>query len=347
MTYTRVGIDALGYELPPWVVTTRELEARLQPVFEALRLPAGQLEAWTGIVERRWWEPGSSLTRSATTAARQALAAAAVPAGALDVVVYAAVCREHFEPATACHVAAALGVGPNAVVYDVSNACLGVLNAMADVANRIELRQCRAGLVVACESAREINEATIDRLRKQPQMDLLRSSLATLTGGSGAVAVLLTDGSFPSRSHHRLLGGVARTAPQHADLCRWGLEEFEPFAFRPVAATDAVAVLQHGVGLGRSTWEAFLDHLGWHNAQVDRVICHQVSAGHQAAMLDALGIGTDRDFTTFRHLGNMGTVSLPLTAALAEERHVLRPGDRVGFLGIGSGLNCLMLGVEW
>ena len=25
----------------------------------------------------------------------------------------------------------------------------------------------------------------------------------------------------------------------------------------------------------------------------------------------------------------------------------LRPGDRVGFLGIGSGLNCLMLGVEW
>ena len=25
----------------------------------------------------------------------------------------------------------------------------------------------------------------------------------------------------------------------------------------------------------------------------------------------------------------------------------LRPGDRVGFLGIGSGLNCLMLGVDW
>jgi 3-oxoacyl-[acyl-carrier-protein] synthase-3 len=38
---------------------------------------------------------------------------------------------------------------------------------------------------------------------------------------------------------------------------------------------------------------------------------------------------------------------LPLTAALAEERDVIRPGDRVGFLGIGSGLNCMMLGVEW
>ena len=43
----------------------------------------------------------------------------------------------------------------------------------------------------------------------------------------------------------------------------------------------------------------------------------------------------------------MGTVSLPLTAALAEERGILLPGDRVGLLGIGSGLNCLMLGVQW
>ena len=26
---------------------------------------------------------------------------------------------------------------------------------------------------------------------------------------------------------------------------------------------------------------------------------------------------------------------------------IVQPGDRVGFLGIGSGLNCLMLGLEW
>jgi 3-oxoacyl-[acyl-carrier-protein] synthase-3 len=43
----------------------------------------------------------------------------------------------------------------------------------------------------------------------------------------------------------------------------------------------------------------------------------------------------------------MGTVSLPLTAALAEEREFLQAGHKVGFLGIGSGLNCLMLGLEW
>ncbi len=51
-------IDAIGYELPPVVVTSQELEARLRPVYQALQLPEGQLEALTGIVERRWWEPG-------------------------------------------------------------------------------------------------------------------------------------------------------------------------------------------------------------------------------------------------------------------------------------------------
>jgi len=40
-------------------------------------------------------------------------------------------------------------------------------------------------------------------------------------------------------------------------------------------------------------------------------------------------------------------VSVPLTAALADEREFLESGDRVAFLGIGSGLNCMMLGFEW
>ena len=36
-----------------------------------------------------------------------------------------------------------------------------------------------------------------------------------------------------------------------------------------------------------------------------------------------------------------------ITAAIAEQRGFLQSGQRVAFLGIGSGLNCLMLGLEW
>jgi 3-oxoacyl-[acyl-carrier-protein] synthase-3 len=73
----------------------------------------------------------------------------------------------------------------------------------------------------------------------------------------------------------------------------------------------------------------------------------QVGAGHQESILSALGIAREKEFATYPYLGNVGTVSLPLTAALAEDREFLQPGDRVAFLGIGSGLNCLMLGLEW
>jgi 3-oxoacyl-[acyl-carrier-protein] synthase III len=345
MKYSHVFLDAIGYELPPVVVTTQELEARLRPVYETLRVAEGQLEALTGIAERRWWEPGYPPSRGAVRAARKALTLSQVRPQDVEVLIYAAVCREEFEPATACRVAAELGVRPE-IVYDISNACLGVLNGIVDIANRIELGQVRAGLVVSCETARDINDAMIDTMLQAPSMEVFTKSLATLTGGSGAVAVLVTDGSFGVEGRRRVLGGTMRAAPQYYGLCRWGLEGMRT-ALRPFTSTDSAAVLRYGVELGLRTWNAFLTRLGWAADTVDKIICHQVGASHRDSILKALGIVAEKEFSTYQYLGNMGTVSLPLTAALAEEREFLRPGDRVGFLGIGSGLNCLMLGVEW
>ena len=111
--------------------------------------------------------------------------------------------------------------------------------------------------------------------------------------------------------------------------------------------TDAVAVMKHGVELGKRTWQALLSELEMTTDRVDKVICHQVGDAHQKLILQSIGVAPEKDFTTFEFLGNMGTVSLPVTAALAKERDVLLPGDMVGFLGIGSGLNCLMLGIQW
>jgi acyl-CoA:acyl-CoA alkyltransferase len=347
MRYAKVFVEAIGYELPPVVVTSAELEARLASLYEALRIPAGQLEALTGIAERRWWDEGYPVSEGAMAAARHALAGSAVRPKDLDVLIYAGICRELFEPATACRVAAGVGVSPDAAVYDLSNACLGVLNGMIDVANRIELGQIRAGMVVSCESAREINDIMIERMLQSKSMDTFKYSLATLTGGSGAAAVILTDGSFSAEGRRRLLGGITQTAPEFHGLCRWGIEAIRPLGFRQFTSTDSAGVLRHGVELGQRTWTAFLRKLGWVKEQVDRYICHQVGAGHRDTIFKLLGIDADRDFSTFPYLGNIGTVSLPLTAALAEDREFLRPGDRVAFLGIGSGLNCLMLGLEW
>ncbi len=310
MRYSRVFVESVGYELAPIVVTSTELENRLQPMYDALHIPPGQLEALTGIRERRWWKPNTRISEGAIAAARKALRERNISAADIGAVVYAGVCREHFEPATACQVASALGVQGNVAVYDTSNACLGVLNGVLDIANRIELGQMRAGLVVACESSREINEIMIRQMLDKPTMEIFTKSLATLTGGSGAAAVLLTDGSFTPSRRPRLLGGVNLAEPQHHTLCRWGINSDDPENHVPYMQTDAVAVMKYGVELGKRTWDAFLKELDLTTDKVDKVVCHQVGEAHQKLILQTLGIDPAKDFTSYEFLGNMGTVSL-------------------------------------
>ncbi|MGL4615710.1 MAG: 3-oxoacyl-[acyl-carrier-protein] synthase III C-terminal domain-containing protein, partial [Shewanella sp.] len=198
-------------------------------------------------------------------------------------------------------------------------------------------------------SARDIVDVTIENMLADPTMQNFAQSLATLTGGSGAVAVILTDGSLPlaNQRQHQLLGASHLSAPQHHQLCQWGLQEVGHNIYREFMRTDAVTLLKEGVELAKHTWAHFLLQRNWLVEQVDKVICHQVGASNRKQVLSALNIPPEKEFPTYQLLGNMGTVSLPVTAAMAHDQGFLRPGDQVSFLGIGSGLNCMMLGIKW
>ena len=346
MKYTKVYLETINYELPPTVVTSDDLEKRLEPVYQALHIQAGQLEAITGIRERRFWDPDFKMHQGAIKAGRKALDATGISPADVDMLIYGGVCRDNLEPATACAVASGLGLDGKAQVYDVSNACLGILTGMVQVANAIELGQVRTGMIVSCESARQIIDITIDRMLNTLDMAVFKKTIATLTGGSGAVAVILTDESLTAAGH-QVVGGASRSAAEHHELCVWGPDTGIPASGLHTMETDSVAVLQNGVVLGIDTFKAFRQELDLAADKPDKVICHQVGATHQRNILDAIGIDPARDFTTFKFLGNIGTVSLPITAAIAAERDFFAPSDLVGFLGIGSGLNCLMLGIEW
>jgi 3-oxoacyl-[acyl-carrier-protein] synthase III len=350
--YERVRLAGIGFELAPIVVTSEELERRLAPTYEALSLAPGQLVGWTGIEERRWWPEEHRLSEVAALAAQRVLGRCGVETDEIGALLYAGVCREGYEPATATAVAARLHLGGGVVLHDVSNACLGVVDGILDLANRIELGQIESGLVVSAESARTIVEETIHSLNAAPSMERFVPALATLTGGSGAVAVLLRrdDGSERMRARPRLRGGITRTAPEHHELCRWGVHpdpDGRPGYRVERMTTDSILVMQNGIALGTATWQAFLQGMGWSRGEIDRTIGHQVGSAHREGILEAIGRRPEQDFVTYPHLGNIGTVSLPLTAALAEERGRVRAGQNVAWLGIGSGLVCSMLGWEW
>jgi 3-oxoacyl-[acyl-carrier-protein] synthase-3 len=111
--------------------------------------------------------------------------------------------------------------------------------------------------------------------------------------------------------------------------------------------TDSERLLEAGVGLAAETWDEFRATSGRGADGFGRFICHQVGSVHRRRLYERLGLDLTRDFSTFEEYGNMGSVSLPATLAAAETAGAISAGSHVGLLGIGSGLNCLMLDLEW
>ena len=63
-------------------------------------------------------------------------------------------------------------------------------------------------------------------------------------------------------------------------------------------------------------------------------------------MLEKLGLDPAIDFVTYPWLGNTGAAALPATLAIGIEQGHYQSGDRVLMMGIGSGINVMMMGME-
>ena len=116
---------------------------------------------------------------------------------------------------------------------------------------------------------------------------------------------------------------------------------------QPLMDTDSEELLKRGIETGIDTLPRFFEATGLDLANTDRTICHQVGVAHRNQMLEALGFGQEQDHSTFPFLGNTGSAALPITLAHAAETGFVRSNQNVALLGIGSGINCLMIGVRW
>jgi len=348
MRYRHVALEGLQALVPDEIVTSLDLETRLNPVYERLGLPAGRLELMTGIRERRFWPRGTRPGAISAQVCEQLLTKTGIDRRQIGALVHGSVCRDQLEPATAAGVHQALRLPESALVLDVSNACLGLLNGLLLVANMIELGQIRAGLVVGTEVGRDLVEATVDSLLAKTDVTRqdVKLAFASLTIGSGSAALLLTDRRL-SRSGHRLLGGAFRADTTAHQLCAGGFAGLTDEQNRPLMQTDSEGLLRAGVELASATFGEFLDRVGWAVGDVSRVFTHQVGRAHRRLLYERLGLDLALDHATVDWLGNTGAAALPLTAALGAEAGQVQPGDRVAWLGIGSGLNSLMLGWDW
>jgi 3-oxoacyl-[acyl-carrier-protein] synthase-3 len=347
MRYQHVCIEAFACTLPPCLVTSDEIEQRLAPVYEKLRLPAGRLELMSGIRERRFFEPGTRPGAVSARTAKLALQAARLEADVVGALIHGSVCRDQMEPATAASVHHALQLPDECTVFDVSNACLGLLNGMLIVADLIEMGRIRAGIVVGTEIGRPLVEGTIDSLLKDETLtrQSIKPAFASLTIGSGSAAIVLCDAGI-SRTQNRLLGGALVSDTSAHELCAGGVAAHHGDD-RPRMNTDSEALLHAGIDLAERCWGRFLSRLDWRPEDVEKAFTHQVGKAHRRMLLERLRIPEAADFPVVETTGNTGAVALPTAATLGIRSGHLQRGDRVGLLGIGSGLSSVMLGIEW
>ena len=347
MRYEHVCIEAVTHTLPPCVVSSDEIEQRLSAVYERLSLPPGRLELMTGIRERRWFEPGTLPGTISTQTARAVLEKSGLDHRYVGALIHGSVCRDQMEPATAAGVHAGVGLPPSSLVMDVSNACLGLLNGMLIIADMIELGRIRAGIVVGTESGRDLVEGTIDSLLHDPSLtrQSIKPAFASLTIGSGSAAILLCDRKL-SKTGRRLLGGAFLSDSSAHKMCAGGVEAGRHGDGRPRMETDSEGLLHAGVALAEKAWEQAKQTLNWKNEHVDRVFTHQVGRQHRTLLMERLKLNPALDFPTVEILGNTGAAALPMAMSMGLEQDPPKTGSQLALLGIGSGLNSIMLGVK-
>ncbi|MCG6894200.1 MAG: 3-oxoacyl-ACP synthase III [Desulfobacteraceae bacterium] len=334
-----VCIEAVAYELPPHRISSVKIEEEIAETMARLGLERGQLERLTGIRERRFWDPETQPSEVATRAAERVIERAGISADRIGCLINTSVCRDYIEPSTACLVHGNLGLGPECINYDVGNACLGFVNAMSTITLMIEKGLMDYGLIVDGEGSRQVIEATLKRLRRPETTEKdFRENFATLTLGSGAVAMILAHRKV-SRSGHRINGAVTRADTRYSRLCLGQPD-------RMVA--DPHRVLVHGVELALETWKDAQGSLpDWDDETIDLYVPHQVSQRNMEVLNRTLGLTPEKHHLNFSTLGNVGPAALPITLAQAEESGRLHAGSHIALMGIGSGLNCSMMSVSW
>lgn len=323
-------IESVGLALPEQRLTTAELMASRR-----FRFPL-DLEGRTGIRERRSCAPGEDSVSLAVAAAEDCLRYSRYEAPELELVVNCSISRHEdglassLDPPLSLRVKQALGAG-DALNFDVSNACAGMLTGVHVLDNFIRRGVVRRGMVVSGEYITDIARNAARSVKS-----IASKQLASLTLGDAGAAVVLERAP---EGVDGILGSDIVTFAEHADLCTAG-----PSDSAPGCAMDTNAAALHRAAIANSP--AALVHILEQTALAPEEIRYVIP--HQTAV-PAIQAGIKHTMRRFRDwsgevvynvedFGNTASTThfAALYRMLREGR--LEPSDRIAMLVTASGL---------
>jgi 3-oxoacyl-[acyl-carrier-protein] synthase-3 len=324
-----LGIVGLGAHVPDRVIDNRRIA-------EWTGATAEWVVERTGVLERRYAEPGTPTSDLALPAARAALDARDDARARLDVLVLATCTPDSPQPATAAVLQHKLGL--NWVpAFDVNAVCSGFLYALEVAECMLRMRgEDRYGLVVAADMFSSVMDRTDRRTVSLFGDGAGAVLLGPVPDGYGLHATsLLTDGAG-----HEVVGVAAggTQLPLSADARAAGLHHFrmdgrgaKDFVF--TALPKVIDQVLGDAGLGRQ--------------DIDRYIFHQANGRMLEMLATELGIDRDRVEITADCYGNTASASVPVTLAAAHARKPLRRGEKIVLAAAGGGLTAGATVLTW
>lgn len=342
-SFNNIYISTPELVVPENILTSDDIEARLDPLYKRLRLPHGRLELMTGIKERRYWPEGTLPSDLSTMAASSLFEKFDINPQEIDQLIHASVCRNFLEPATAAVIHHNLKLKAECMIYDLSNACLGVMSALLTSGKLIESGLIKKSLIVSGENGGPLVLNTIKELLQNTSISRkdIKKYIANLTIGSAAVAVLVSN-EKSNATPHKLIGGAGLCDSEAYVLCQG---DGDPQSL--MMETDSEELLKRGIQLSKESINMTLEALNWNRQDLDYVIGHQVGSAHEEQTFKAMEIDQIESISTFDFLGNTGSAALPATLNHLAKVKEPAANSKIGLLGIGSGLNTLMMGMEW
>jgi 3-oxoacyl-[acyl-carrier-protein] synthase-3 len=348
--FKHVCVESFGLHFPTTLLSSAELEDRIAPVYKRLKIPKGTLERASGVSTRGMWTPEVTPSSVATLAAREALDRSGFRPDQIGAVINCSVSRDFFEPATACLVHHNLNIPEESLALDITNACIGFSDGMIMLAHLIEAGTVQAGIICSGENISKVVNTTCEQMLGDHSITRhkLLQMLPTLTLGCGAVAAVLCHESIAT-SGHKFVGGVARSASQHHNLCigngDFSVGQGEEIA--PIMTSDATKLMIAAAKLGGRAFPDVTASLGWSKDQIDHVFCHQVGRQVNEAFYGEMGLDFDKDFAIYKRYGNMVSAALPAALAIGATEKNIQPEQTVLLTAFGSGLNTRFLGFRW
>jgi 3-oxoacyl-[acyl-carrier-protein] synthase-3 len=310
MTYSR--IVGTGSYLPPQVVTHADFAKR------GLDTNDAWIRERTGIVQRHIAEKEQTSSDLALAACRNALQAADLQAGEIDLIVVATSTPDYVFPSTACLLQAKLGI-KGCAAFDVQAVCSGFVYALATADAFIRSGANQKALVVGAEVFSRILD--------------WKDRTTCVLFGDGAGAVVLAAAQKPG-----VHASVLRADGSHAGILNVaGNVSGGAIVGTPFLRMDGQAVFKFAVRVLEESARETVAAAHMRLEDVDWLIPHQANVRILEATAKRLGLPRERLVVTVDHHGNTSAASVPLALDEYVRAGKIRSGQRVLLQGVGGG----------